>query len=377
MKHQGLVRSMALGLAACAVLAGGGCVYLQDRGRDFADIFGLDVGSGAGIGVDLQLSIYIHAGIAVYDLEKYVLTPNEIDRWREVVVAPVIGRMIFYYDKSQRTSIRPRREGRVPDAVRGGLLISPPIVGELLETEQIRATGFEEPARNPEAPWINALDTDVGVALAVVGFRFGISPGELIDFLLGWFGFDIGFDDTRTIKRLKKQREFVRAFFAAVRDGDAAVVKEMLKRDPALASRPEEAEGRWRPLHYAARKGRKEIAELLIRRNAELDAKTRARLTPLHVAARHGHLNVAQLLVFYGASVHARDVVGYAPLHYTGYGHVRKKPAPGHVEVAKFLLSRRANVNVRGNDRKTPLSLAIASGHRDLADLLRKHGGTK
>ena len=41
---------------------------------------------------------------------------------------------------------------------------------------------------------VHAFDVEVNAA-AIVGFDLGFSPGEFVDFLLGWFGLDIAGDD--------------------------------------------------------------------------------------------------------------------------------------------------------------------------------------
>jgi ankyrin repeat protein len=85
------------------------------------------------------------------------------------------------------------------------------------------------------------------------------------------------------------------------------------------------------PLHYAASK---EIAELLIAKGADLNAKDNNGWTPLHEAARKGHKEVVELLIAKGADLNAKD-----------FGDT------------------------------TPLDWAIHSEEIETADLLRKHGG--
>ncbi len=43
--------------------------------------------------------------------------------------------------------------------------------------------------------WIHAFDVEVAVYAIVPYVRVGFSPGEFLDFLLGWFGADIAGDD--------------------------------------------------------------------------------------------------------------------------------------------------------------------------------------
>ncbi len=50
----------------------------------------------------------------------------------------------------------------------------------------------------PARRWarVHAFDVSVGVHALLVGASVGFSPGEFLDFLLGWFGLDIAGDDT-------------------------------------------------------------------------------------------------------------------------------------------------------------------------------------
>ena len=42
---------------------------------------------------------------------------------------------------------------------------------------------------------VHAFDIEVGAFALILGFKAGFSPGEFVDFLLGWFGVDIAGDD--------------------------------------------------------------------------------------------------------------------------------------------------------------------------------------
>ena len=97
------------------------------------------------------------------------------------------------------------------------------------------------------------------------------------------------------------------------------------------------AKGGWKegtPLHYAAWEGHKEIAELLIAKGADVNAKDKNSATPLHLAAEYDHKEIAELLIANGA-----------------------------------------DVNAKRSDGSTPLDWAIGRKHSETADLLRKHGG--
>lgn len=47
---------------------------------------------------------------------------------------------------------------------------------------------------NPQRPWVDRLDLELGVTV-LIGARVGFSPGQLVDFLGGWFGWDPAGDD--------------------------------------------------------------------------------------------------------------------------------------------------------------------------------------
>jgi ankyrin repeat protein len=93
-----------------------------------------------------------------------------------------------------------------------------------------------------------------------------------------------------------------------------------LIRIPVTANNPKTAlqvaarnrNGEWSC--WAADQGRKEVAELLISKNADINAETTQGSTPLHLAAQHGHKDVVELLISKGANVNAVNEAGMRPL---------------------------------------------------------------
>ena len=122
------------------------------------------------------------------------------------------------------------------------------------------------------------------------------------------------------------------------------------------------------PLHYAAKRGEKEIAELLIANGADVNARGMMGWTPLSWAANK---EIAELLIAKGADVKAKTDFEYTPLHWAAVS--------GHKEVAELLIANGADVNaiiVSGQYQgKTPLDMAIRLRRTETIDLLRKHGG--
>ena len=126
-------------------------------------------------------------------------------------------------------------------------------------------------------------------------------------------------------------------------------------------------------LHEAARSGRKEIAELLIDKGAEVNAQGQYMGTPLHYAIGEGHKEIAELLIAKEADVNAKIEGGGTPLHYAA--------TAAQKEIAELLIAKGADVNAKDEDGWTPLDWAITNirgahyKQTETIALLRKHGG--
>ncbi len=65
--------------------------------------------------------------------------------------------------------------------------------------------------------------------------------------------------------------------------------------------------------------------------------------------------------------VSSRDNKGYTPLH--------KAAGNGRKDVAELLLASGADPNAKARDHRTVLDLATVNRHKEVAALLRQHGG--
>ena len=98
---------------------------------------------------------------------------------------------------------------------------------------------------------------------------------------------------------------------------------------------------------------------------------------PIHDAAKSGDIAGVQAELDKGVDVNAKREGGSTPLHGAAAG--------GHEEIVELLIANGANVNVKDGFGRTPLDAAelvyewdspdIKVAKRQIADLLRKHGG--
>ena len=89
----------------------------------------------------------------------------------------------------------------------------------------------------------------------------------------------------------------------------------------------------------------------------------------IHKAAGDGNIAVIKQHLAAGTDVNATDeFLGMTILHDAVLG--------GQKEIVEFLIAQDADVNATGRTYQTPLDTALeASRNKEIADLLRKHGG--
>ena len=174
------------------------------------------------------------------------------------------------------------------------------------------------------------------------------------------------------------------ALHQAVKTSDADRVRQLLDAGADVNVREQGLQ--WTALHWAAFRGDKEIAALLISRGAEVDAQAPWYSTPLYLAADMCHLGVVKQLIAEGAEVNVKsNGSGYTPLHRAAWGMVARRgsssegsganPAASYKEIVDVLIANGAEINTRDNDGRTALDQATWSDKGETAALLRKHGG--
>ncbi len=122
------------------------------------------------------------------------------------------------------------------------------------------------------------------------------------------------------------------------------------------------------PLHYAAMYGHIDSVNLLLSRNADIDAMSEHGCTPLFSATQAGHVHVVKSLLEHGANVNAVCPDGRTPLHVSASNH------HAQTDLVTLLLENGADPNMYDEQDSTPLHSATELGHTEIVKLLLENG---
>jgi hypothetical protein len=146
-----------------------GCGYIEERGRDFVDIFDVKItyGSVGGLGAKVQITDYFAPGLGVGFYE------NSWEKYGRVQVTDdasfFLHAVVFGAEMPLSTTLK------------GGesfIFFLAPL-------------WKEETFEPPPAHWSNRLRVGGEIVLPFVSFGFFINLGQFADFLLGFFGVDL------------------------------------------------------------------------------------------------------------------------------------------------------------------------------------------
>ena len=160
--------------------------------------------------------------------------------------------------------------------------------------------------------------------------------------------------------KIKDGDDLATPLVIAVRDGKLDFVKVLLRYEANIEARTTikidgEAIEDCTALWVAAAKGHFEVVRLLIEQSAEVDGRTSNNSTPLRAAAVDGHLDIVRCLVENGADVNARNNFNSTPLMITCHS--------GHLNVASYLVKHGANIKLQDDDGRSCLHYASKRGH--------------
>ena len=120
-------------------------------------------------------------------------------------------------------------------------------------------------------------------------------------------------------------------------------------------------------LHAASHEGWPDVVEFLLESKAvAVNSQSDTLLTSLHIASIRGHLDVAKVLIKFGASIEAYDNDRNTALHHA--------IMHGHPDVVKFLLESGANANTPNRFLDTMIHSSVLLRDSSVLDLLCKHG---
>lgn len=153
--------------------------------------------------------------------------------------------------------------------------------------------------------------------------------------------------------------------YAACMAGAKDAVLQTIAENPELA-RAYSSDG-WTPLHLAGFFGQPEIAEILIARGADVNARSRNPMQnrPLHAAAAGRSRDAVRLLLEHGADVNARQHGGWTALHAASQN--------GDVEMVRLLVGGGADLDLRADNQQNAMDLALTKGHQAVVDLLDEY----
>jgi len=180
-------------------------------------------------------------------------------------------------------------------------------------------------------------------------------------------------------------------FFAAVQAGNLAEVSRLLEAEPALLHARNErrvtavltacytgnqevrdflvAKGALLELHEAAAAGQLSRAAEMVEANPSAARSYSPDGFPvMALAAVFGHEDVARYLLSKGADVNAVATNG------TGYTALTGAVTSGHAAIVQWLVENGADVNHRYAKGYSPLLAAAANGHLEIVSMLLAHG---
>jgi ankyrin repeat protein len=120
-------------------------------------------------------------------------------------------------------------------------------------------------------------------------------------------------------------------------------------------------------LHYTAATGDRKIAEMLIAKGVDLNARDGIGETPLHLAVRKGQEGVAELLISKGADINIQNNKGQTPLQMMADRAAIYQVLPQHRKVVQILVSKGADANLNS---KTLLTLGLQYDLKEIVERL-------
>ena len=169
------------------------------------------------------------------------------------------------------------------------------------------------------------------------------------------------------IEILKNHKQEKLDIFEATSVGDIYTVSTLLNKNPELRN-SFSADG-FTPLGLASFFGQIDIVKLLLANDANpnIAANNQFKVAPIHSTCAISNYEIADLLIKNGADVNAKQMQGVTPLHSAAHN--------GQNELAKLLIENGADINAKMDNGQTPLFMAEEKGFKETAALIKQFGG--
>lgn len=148
-------------------------------------------------------------------------------------------------------------------------------------------------------------------------------------------------------------------------DGSEPLAQALISKGVDIEARNRRGET---ALHSAVENGQAPLCRLLLHAGLCVNSVSKGNETALHMAARQGNSypEICQLLIEHGARIDVRDYSGAQPLHWAARSNC--------VPVCELLLQSGADIEALNATGWSPLHSAVAAGAMETAMLLIAHG---
>ncbi|HTF17517.1 MAG TPA: ankyrin repeat domain-containing protein [Chryseolinea sp.] len=112
-----------------------------------------------------------------------------------------------------------------------------------------------------------------------------------------------------------------------------------------------------------------DVVKVLLQYDADTNiaSNNQFRVAPLHSACASSNYDIAEMLLRAGADVNAKQMSGVTPLHSAAHN--------GQTKLAKLLIDHGADVNAMTENGQTPLAMAKEKGFSETVELMKRLGG--
>ncbi|MEO6539296.1 MAG: ankyrin repeat domain-containing protein [Ferruginibacter sp.] len=165
---------------------------------------------------------------------------------------------------------------------------------------------------------------------------------------------------------LKKQKQEL-DIFEATSIGDLDIVKNQIEKNSGLTN--SYSPDGFTPVGLAAFFGHYDIVKFILEEgaNPNLAANNEFRVAPIHSACAISNYDIAVLLIKHGADVNAKQMQGVTPLHSAAHN--------GQTKLAKLLIESGADVNSQMDNGQTALFMAEEKNFQETTELIKQHDG--